>query len=306
MIYTVTFNPAIDYIVHTDEMETGGVIRSSREEIYIGGKGLNVSQVLKELGKESEAFGFVAGFTGEAIERGMKDYGIAADFVHLEEGFSRINVKVKAEQETEINGHGPEIPEEKIEELFGKLKKLQDGDTIVLAGSIPASLPQDMYERILDYLKDKKVRAVVDATKDLLLNVLKYKPFLIKPNNFELGEMFRVTLHTEEDIVTYAKKLKDMGAVNVLVSMAGDGAILVTKDGKVYETMPPKGKVVNSVGAGDSMVAGFITGYLNTKDMEKAFRLGVAAGSASAFCSWLATRDEIVALLGEPAEVYHI
>ena len=173
MIYTVTFNPAIDYIVHTDEMETGGVIRSSREEIYIGGKGLNVSQVLKELGKESEAFGFVAGFTGEAIERGMKDYGIAADFVHLEEGFSRINVKVKAEQETEINGHGPEIPEEKIEELFGKLKKLQDGDTIVLAGSIPASLPQDMYERILDYLKDKKVRAVVDATKDLLLNVLK-------------------------------------------------------------------------------------------------------------------------------------
>lgn len=306
MIYTVTFNPAIDYIVHTDEMETGGVIRSSREEIYIGGKGLNVSQVLKELGKESEAFGFVAGFTGEAIERGMKDYGIAADFVHLEEGFSRINVKVKAEQETEINGHGPEIPEEKIEELFGKLKKLQDGDTIVLAGSIPASLPQDMYERILDYLKDKKVRAVVDATKDLLLNVLKYKPFLIKPNNFELGEMFQVTLHTEEDIVTYAKKLKDMGAVNVLVSMAGDGAILVTKDGKVYETMPPKGKVVNSVGAGDSMVAGFITGYLNTKDMEKAFRLGVAAGSASAFCSWLATRDEIVALLGEPAEVYHI
>lgn len=306
MIYTVTFNPAIDYIVHTDEMETGGVIRSSREEIYIGGKGLNVSQVLKELGKESEAFGFVAGFTGEAIERGMKDYGIAADFVHLEEGFSRINVKVKAEQETEINGHGPEIPEEKIEELFGKLEKLQDGDTIVLAGSIPASLPQDMYERILDYLKDKKVRAVVDATKDLLLNVLKYKPFLIKPNNFELGEMFQVTLHTEEDIVTYAKKLKDMGAVNVLVSMAGDGAILVTKDGKVYETMPPKGKVVNSVGAGDSMVAGFITGYLNTKDMEKAFRLGVAAGSASAFCSWLATRDEIVALLGEPAEVYHI
>ena len=160
MIYTVTFNPAIDYIVHTDEMETGGVIRSSREEIYIGGKGLNVSQVLKELRKESEAFGFVAGFTGEAIERGMKNYGIAADFVHLEEGFSRINVKVKAERETEINGHGPEIPEEKIEELFGKLEKLQDGDTIVLAGSIPASLPQDMYERILDYLKDKKVRAV--------------------------------------------------------------------------------------------------------------------------------------------------
>lgn len=297
MIYTVTFNPAIDYIVHTDEMETGGVIRSSREEIYIGGKGLNVSQVLKELGKESEAFGFVAGFTGEAIERGMKDYGIAADFVHLEEGFSRINVKVKAERETEINGHGPEIPEEKIEELFGKLEKLQDGDTIVLAGSIPASLPQDMYERILDYLKDKKVRAVVDATKDLLLNVLKYKPFLIKPNNFELGEMFQVTLHTEEDIVTYAKKLKEMGAVNVLVSMAGDGAVLLDEQGTVHRCSVCKGMVQNSVGAGDSMVAGFIAGYEQGGDYEYALKLGTAAGGATAFSAGLGKKELIKELL---------
>ena len=297
MIYTVTFNPAIDYIVHTDEMETGGVIRSSREEIYIGGKGLNVSQVLKELGKESEAFGFVAGFTGEAIERGMKDYGIASDFVHLEEGFSRINVKVKAERETEINGLGPEIPEEKIEELFGKLKKLQDGDTIVLAGSIPASLPQDMYERILDYLKDKKVRAVVDATKDLLLNVLKYKPFLIKPNNFELGEMFQVTLHTEEDIVTYAKKLKDMGAVNVLVSMAGDGAVLLDELGMVHRCPVCKGTVQNSVGAGDSMVAGFIAGYEQGGDYEYALKLGTAAGGATAFSAGLGKKELIKELL---------
>lgn len=297
MIYTVTFNPAIDYIVHTDEMETGGVIRSSREEIYIGGKGLNVSQVLKELGKESEAFGFVAGFTGEAIERGMKDYGIAADFVHLEEGFSRINVKVKAEQETEINGYGPEIPEEKIEELFGKLEKLQDGDTIVLAGSIPASLPQDMYERILDYLKDKKVRAVVDATKDLLLNVLKYRPFLIKPNNFELGEMFQVTLHTEEDIVTYAKKLKDMGAVNVLVSMAGDGAVLLDELGTVHRCPVCKGTVQNSVGAGDSMVAGFIAGYEQGGDYEYALKLGTAAGGATAFSAGLGKKELIKELL---------
>lgn len=297
MIYTVTFNPAIDYIVHTDEMETGGVIRSSREEIYIGGKGLNVSQVLKELGKESEAFGFVAGFTGEAIERGMKDYGIAADFVHLEEGFSRINVKVKAEREAEINGHGPEIPEEKIEELFGKLEKLQDGDTIVLAGSIPASLPQDMYERILDYLKDKKVRAVVDATKDLLLNVLKYKPFLIKPNNFELGEMFQVTLHTEEDIVTYAKKLKEMGAVNVLVSMAGDGAVLLDEHGTVHRCPVCKGMVQNSVGAGDSMVAGFIAGYEQGGDYEYALKLGTAAGGATAFSAGLGKKELIKELL---------
>ena len=297
MIYTVTFNPAIDYIVHTDEMETGGVIRSSREEIYIGGKGLNVSQVLKELGKESEAFGFVAGFTGEAIERGMKDYGIAADFVHLEEGFSRINVKVKAERETEINGHGPEIPEEKIEELFGKLKKLHDGDTIVLAGSIPASLPQDMYERILDYLKDKKVRAVVDATKDLLLNVLKYKPFLIKPNNFELGEMFQVTLHTEEDIVTYAKKLKEMGAINVLVSMAGDGAVLLDEQGMVHRCPVCKGMVQNSVGAGDSMVAGFIAGYEQGGDYEYALKLGTAAGGATAFSAGLGKKELIKELL---------
>lgn len=236
----------------------------------------------------------------------LEEFGCETDFIPLKEGNSRINVKINAGTETEINGQGPVITEEAIQALYEKLDKLEEGDVLILAGSIPNTLPEDIYERILERLSGKEIRFVVDATKDLLLKVMKYHPFLIKPNNHELGEMFNVELKRKEDIIIHAKKLQALGAQHVLVSMAGDGAILVTKDGKVYETMPPKGKVVNSVGAGDSMVAGFITGYLNTKDMEKAFRLGVAAGSASAFCSWLATRDEIVALLGEPAEVYHI
>ena len=236
----------------------------------------------------------------------LEEFGCETDFIPLKEGNSRINVKINAGTETEINGQGPVITEEAIQSLYEKLDKLEEGDVLILAGSIPNTLPEDIYERILERLSGKEIRFVVDATKDLLLKVMKYHPFLIKPNNHELGEMFNVELKRKEDIIIHAKKLQALGAQHVLVSMAGDGAILVTKEGKVYETMPPKGKVVNSVGAGDSMVAGFITGYLNTKDMEKAFRLGVAAGSASAFCSWLATRDEIVALLGEPAEVYHI
>ena len=240
------------------------------------------------------------------LEKMLEEFGCETDFIPLKEGNSRINVKINAGTETEINGQGPVITEEAIQALYEKLDKLEEGDVLILAGSIPNTLPEDIYERILERLSGKEIRFVVDATKDLLLKVMKYHPFLIKPNNHELGEMFNVELKRKEDIIIYAKKLQALGAQHVLVSMAGDGAILVTKDGKVYETMPPKGKVVNSVGAGDSMVAGFITGYLNTKDMEKAFRLGVAAGSASAFCSWLATRDEIVALLGEPAEVYHI
>ena len=296
MIYTVTFNPAIDYVVRTGEMKVGVVNRTESEEIYFGGKGLNVSIILNELGIKSEALGFVAGFTGEAIENGMAKDGIKTDFVHLNNGFSRINVKIQSSFETEINGQGPEISEENIEELFKKLNKIQDGDTIVLAGSIPASLPSDIYERILEYLKNKKIRAIVDATGDLLMNVLKYKPFLIKPNNFELEEIFGVELKTAEDVSEYALKLKEMGAVNVLVSMAGDGAILADENGKIHACGVCSGTVKNSVGAGDSMVAGFIAGC-EKKSYEYALKLGTAAGSATAFSDGLAKKDLIYSLL---------
>ncbi len=296
MIYTVTFNPAIDYVVRTGEMKVGVVNRTESEEIYFGGKGLNVSIILNELGIKSEALGFVAGFTGEAIENGMAKDGIKTDFVHLDNGFSRINVKIQSSFETEINGQGPEISEENIEELFKKLNKIQDGDTIVLAGSIPASLPSDIYERILEYLKNKKIRAIVDATGDLLMNVLKYKPFLIKPNNFELEEIFGVELKTAEDVSEYALKLKEMGAVNVLVSMAGDGAILADENGKIHACGVCSGTVKNSVGAGDSMVAGFIAGC-EKKGYEYALKLGTAAGGATAFSDGLAKKDLIYSLL---------
>lgn len=296
MIYTVTFNPAIDYVVRTGEMKVGVVNRTESEEIYFGGKGLNVSIILNELGIKSEALGFVAGFTGEAIENGMAKDGIKTDFVHLNNGFSRINVKIQSSFETEINGQGPEISEENIEELFKKLNKIQDGDTIVLAGSIPASLPSDIYERILEYLKNKKIRAIVDATSDLLMNVLKYKPFLIKPNNFELEEIFGVELKTAEDVSEYALKLKEMGAVNVLVSMAGDGAILADENGKIHACGVCSGTVKNSVGAGDSMVAGFIAGC-EKKSYEYALKLGTAAGGATAFSDGLAKKDLIYSLL---------
>lgn len=296
MIYTVTFNPAIDYVVRTGEMKVGVVNRTESEEIYFGGKGLNVSIILNELGIKSEALGFVAGFTGEAIENGMAKDGIKTDFVHLNNGFSRINVKIQSSFETEINGQGPEISEENIEELFKKLNKIQDGDTIVLAGSIPASLPSDIYERILEYLKNKKIRAIVDATGDLLMNVLKYKPFLIKPNNFEHEEIFGVELKTAEDVSEYALKLKEMGAVNVLVSMAGDGAILADENGKIHACGVCSGTVKNSVGAGDSMVAGFIAGC-EKKSYEYALKLGTAAGGATAFSDGLAKKDLIYSLL---------
>ena len=296
MIYTVTFNPAIDYVVRTGEMKVGVVNRTESEEIYFGGKGLNVSIILNELGIKSEALGFVAGFTGEAIENGMAKDGIKTDFVHLNNGFSRINVKIQSSFETEINGQGPEISEENIEELFKKLNKIQDGDTIVLAGSIPASSPSDIYERILEYLKNKKIRAIVDATGDLLMNVLKYKPFLIKPNNFELEEIFGVELKTAEDVSEYALKLKEMGAVNVLVSMAGDGAILADENGKIHACGVCSGTVKNSVGAGDSMVAGFIAGC-EKKSYEYALKLGTAAGGATAFSDGLAKKDLIYSLL---------
>lgn len=296
MVYTVTFNPAIDYVVHIGEMKLGATNRSEREEIYFGGKGINVSIVLRELGISSIALGFTAGFTGEAIEKGLADMGIDTDFVHLENGNSRINVKIKAAAETELNGQGPHIDNKAIAALFDKLDKLSEDDTLILAGSIPSSLPSDIYEQILAKLSEKKIKVVVDATKELLLNVLKYRPFLVKPNNHELGEMFGVELKTDADIEKYAQKLQDMGAVNVLISMAGDGAMLIDEQGKMHRCGVCKGTVKNSVGAGDSMVAGFTAGSLNG-DYEYALKLGTAAGGATAFSDGLAKKETIEELL---------
>lgn len=296
MVYTVTFNPAVDYVVHTDSMTVGTVNRAKSEKIFFGGKGINVSIVLKELGITSKALGFVAGFTGAAIEQGIAEKGIETDFVHLDNGFSRINVKIKSGSETELNGQGPAIDDKALGALFGKLDNLSDGDTIVLAGSIPDSMPSDSYEKILEHLAGKKIRTVVDATKDLLMNVLKYRPFLIKPNNHELGEMFGVTLKTNDEIAEYAGRLKSMGARNVLVSMAGDGALLLDEDGRIHICGVCKGTVRNSVGAGDSMVAGFIAGS-EKGDYEYALKLGTAAGGATAFSDGLAEKALIEELL---------
>lgn len=293
MIYTVTFNPALDYVIKVDNFQTGTINRVYQESIFFGGKGINVSVVLKELGLTSVALGFTAGFTGEAIEKGVKAQGIATDFIHLPEGMSRINVKMKSQNETEINGQGPNISKEAIEQLFVKLDGLKDGDILILAGSIPNTLPEDIYEQIMARLLGRGINIVVDATKDLLLNVLKYHPFLIKPNNHELGEMFGVVLKTDEEIVTYAKELQKKGARNVLISMAGDGAILVTEEGQMHKMGVPKGTVINSVGAGDSMVAGFTAGYMTTGDYSHALKLGTACGSATAFSEGLATRAYI-------------
>lgn len=288
MIYTVTFNPSLDYVVQVEHFQGDAVNRTSEEHVYPGGKGNNVAVIASNLGMKSRALGFKAGFTGAAMEQMLQEFGCDTDFIALEEGVTRINVKVKSDDEFEINGQGPRIPDEKIRQLYEKLDALESGDVLVLSGSIPNILPDDMYERIMERLAGTGVRISVDATKDLLMNVLKYHPFLIKPNNHELGEMFGVTLESDDEIAEYARKLQEMGARNVLVSMAGDGAILVTEDGSVLKQLPPAGEVVNSVGAGDSMVAGFLAGYLKTGSYEEALKLGTAAGSATAFTSWLA------------------
>ncbi len=297
MIYTVTFNPAIDYIVRMgSDLLPGMTNRSDSEDCYFGGKGINVSTILNNLGFENTALGFVAGFTGKAIEESVRAKGIHADFVQLPEGISRINVKIKGHEETEINAQGPGIPEDAQKQLFDKLNKLVDGDVLILAGSIPSSLPSDVYEKILALLSDRKIEVVVDATKDLLKNVLKYHPFLIKPNNHELGEMFGTVLKTDDEIEAHAKKLQELGARNVLISMAGDGAMLISEDGQKFRIGVPKGKVKNSVGAGDSMVAGFIAGYFKNKSYEEALKMGTAAGSATAFSDDLATGAAILEL----------
>lgn len=296
MVYTVTFNPAVDYVMHTEALQVGCVNRAYAEQLYFGGKGINVSLVLHELGVPSKALGFVAGFTGKAIEDGVRAKGVETDFVWLQEGFSRINIKIRSAEETELNGVGPKIGEQDIQQLYQKLEALRDGDMLVLAGSIPKTLPNDIYEKILARVSHKKIKSAVDATGALLLHVLKYKPFLIKPNIHELEEIFRVKMKEKADVIGYARKLKEMGAVNVLVSMAQDGAILVDERGDVHTCGVCRGSVKNSVGAGDSMVAGFLVGEKNG-DYDYALKLGTAAGGATAFSDGLATKSEIEKLL---------
>ena len=299
MIYTVTFNPAIDYVVELVSFNIGEVNRTTREYMNLGGKGVNVSRVLTNLEIPNTALGFVAGFTGEALKTGLGEMGVKTDFIKLKEGNTRINVNIKGITETDINARGPEISDEAIEELFNKLDNLKDSDILVLAGSIPASLPSDMYERIMSRLYGKGIRFVVDATKDLLMKSLKYEPFLIKPNNHELGEIFGLQLKNDDEIIYYARELKKKGAKNVLISMAGDGAVLVDENNIAHRIGTPKGKVVNSVGAGDSMVAGFLAGYLENGDYQHALKMGTASGSASAFSEGLATKQEVMDLLNK-------
>jgi len=297
MINTITLNPSLDYIVKVDSFKVDSLNRIEEERIYAGGKGINVSIVLKNLGVENTALGYVAGFTGDEILRQIENHGVNCDFVKLENGFSRINVKLKSDGETEINGSGPEITEEDLKILNEKISHLTKGDFLILSGSIPGSVPDDIYENIMNSLLDMGVEFIVDATKDLLLKVLKYKPFLIKPNHHELAEMFNVELKDDEDIIKYGKKLQEMGAKNVLISMAGDGAILLPENGEAIKREVPKGVLKNSVGAGDSMVAGFLCGYLKNNDIDEAFKMGIATGSASAFSEELATEREIYELL---------
>lgn len=297
MIYTVTFNPSLDYIVKVEDFETGKVNRTVEERIFPGGKGINVSLVLKNLGMNSTTLGFVAGFTGREILRLLAERGVETDFIPVESGLSRINVKLRSSKESEINGQGPDISQENIKKLYGRLDRLQEGDYLVLAGSIPDSMSSSTYQDIMEYLKEKRVSVIVDATRQLLLNVLPFHPFLIKPNNYELGEMFGVEIRSKEEVVHYGKKLQEMGARNVLVSMAGEGAVLITENEEVFTASAPKGEVVNSVGAGDSMVAGFLYGYITFSDYQKAFAYGVCTGSASAFSIDLATRDDVMRLM---------
>lgn len=297
MIFTVTFNPSLDYIVRVDEMRLGTINRTNYEQLLPGGKGINVSIVLGNLGHPSRALGFSAGVTGAALEKLLADTGVDADLVHVKAGFTRINAKVKAVEETELNGQGPRIAPDDVDALFSKLDVLGQDDTLAISGSVPNTLPSDMYEQVMERLAGRGVRIVVDAERDLLTRVLPYRPFLVKPNNHELGDIFGVTLKTRDEVVPYARRMQEMGAQNVLVSMAGEGGVLVAADGQVYQSPAAKGTVVNSVGAGDSCVAGFLAGLMETGSYQTAFRMGLAAGSASAFSDHLATRPEVEDLM---------
>lgn len=297
MIYTVTFNPSVDYIMTAETVAKSNVNRSTSEKISVGGKGINVSLMLETLGIKSVALGFISGFTGEYINDQLKDKGINTDFINLDNGFTRINVKLKSENITEINGKGPDIPQNMLQNLYGKLDKLISGDTLILAGSIPPSLPENIYEQILSRLYGRNIRFIVDATGKLLINVLKYKPFLIKPNHYELGEIFNKELSNTDDIIFYAKKLKEMGAVNVLISMSEKGSVLVDENSNVHIQKSAQGRLVNSVGSGDSMVAGFTAGYLKTNDYNYALKLGTACGGATAFSDFLGNKENIDKIL---------
>ena len=299
VIYTVTFNPSLDYIVSVKDFRPGMTNRTSSELMLAGGKGINVSIVLGNLGIKSTALGFIAGFTGDEIVRRLHNGGINSEFIKINDGISRINIKLKSIDGTEINGQGPHIDSSHIEQLMNRLRRLESGDVLVLAGSLPAGISDNIYKDIMDMLKDKGVQIVVDATSRLLTNVLEYNPFFIKPNQHELGDIFNVTLNTQEEVIPYALELKKMGAVNVCVSMGGKGAILVADDGNVYKAKAPDGILKNSVGAGDSLVAGFLSGWIEKKDYEYAFRKGVATGSASAFSERLATNGEVNDLIGK-------
>lgn len=303
MIYTVTFNPALDYNITVDHFELGMTNRSHDETLVCGGKGINVSYILKQLGFDSKALGFVAGFTGREFVSGIEKMGIISQMITLDRGLTRINVKLKGENETEINGSGPDISDKDLDTLFDQLDQLSAGDVLVLSGSIPVSVPDTIYQDIMARLIDKNILFVVDATNDLLVNVLKYKPFLIKPNHHELADIFQVQIQNDDDIIFYAKKLQKKGAKNVLVSMAGNGSILVDEHGNVIKMGVPKGIVRNSVGAGDSMLAGFIGGYLNGYDYVKTLALATACGSATAFSETLANHDEIMELFKETQQL---
>ena len=293
MIYTVTLNPALDYVMKVGNIRYDDINRSESEEIYYGGKGINVSVILTRLGVENKALGFVGGFTGEKLYEMLKKDGIDCDFNILKNGYTRINVKIKAQTELDVNAQGPAIDEEDIALLLEKLDGIKQGDFLVLAGSIPKTLPDDIYERILSRIDGRGINFVVDATGDLLKNVLKYKPFLIKPNHHELGDLFGVETKTEEDIMLYAKKLQEMGARNVLVSRAKDGATLIDEQKNVTTFGNVEGELVNSVGCGDSMVGGFLAGWIEKGDYSYALKLGAACGNATAFSQELATADEI-------------
>ena len=299
MIYTVTLNPSLDYIAECKDFTLGATNRTSSEIIYPGGKGINVSIVLSNLGDRTTALGFLAGFTGEHIDSLIKDMGISSRMIRLDEGMSRINLKLKSKEETELNGMGPNISIIDIARLYQKLESITEDDILVLAGSIPPSVSEGLYSDIMERLKETKIKIVVDATKDLLMNVLDKKPFLIKPNIHELGELFNVKLDSADEALPYALKLKEMGAVNVIISMGKDGAMMVDEYGNSYTMNSPEGKLVNSVGAGDSLVAGFLHKYLETGNYEEAFRYGVCTGSASAFSSALATKEEVEKLYRE-------
>lgn len=308
MIYTVTFNPSLDYVVSVEEFSSGKMNRTTSETIYPAGKGINVSMVLSQLGVDNTALGFVAGFTGEELKRSLQEKGIITDFIQIENGTTRINVKLRTKnmiepesetflhQETEINGQGPVVSETDLMKLMDRISKMTENDFLIVSGSVSRGVPQNVYADIVKLCIEKNVRVVIDASSALLWNALEYKPFLIKPNHHELGDIFNRNIESHEEILFYAKELQNRGARNVLVSMGDAGAVLVAEDGQVYEMEAPKGQVLNSVGAGDSMVAGFVAEYLSSHDYEKALKLGIAAGSATAFSEGLATRAEIEAL----------